>query len=48
MLLFQDRCAVLDLAAENLLERVEIENCLLLEAAVEELTDLEEFVDRRL
>src|SRR4029078_1464834 len=48
MLLVQDRGAVLDLAPDHLLEGGAVENSLLLEAVVEELADLEEFVDRRL
>ena len=48
VLLRLDLGAVLELAADHFLERVEVESRLGLEAAVEELADLEEFVDRLL
>ena len=44
MLLVLDRLAVVELAADHLLERVDVEAGLGLEAAVEERADLEELV----
>src|SRR5689334_2613276 len=46
VLLLEHRLAILDLAADGVLERVEVEAGLHLQAAVEEGADLEKLVDR--